>query len=61
MIVSAGANVYPAELELALADHESVADVAVIGLPDDEWGHRVHAIVEPTDASAGPGQEQLRR
>ncbi len=61
MIVSGGANVYPAEVELALADHESVGDIVVIGLPDEEWGHRVHAIVEPTDMSARLDQEELRR
>lgn len=47
MIVTGGANVFPAEVEMALIDHPAVDDVVVIGLPDDEWGHRVHAIVEP--------------
>jgi len=46
MIVSCGANVYCAEVEQALTSHPGVLDAAVIGLPDDEWGHRVHAIVE---------------
>ncbi len=49
MIVSGGANVYPAEVEAALFEHPGIADVVVIGLKDDEWGRRVHAIVEPTD------------
>ena len=49
MIVSGGANVYPAEVEAALAEHERVLDVVVIGLPDDDWGKRVHAIVVTTD------------
>lgn len=47
LIVSGGANVYPAEVEAAIGEHPDVADVVVIGLPDEEWGHRVHAIVEP--------------
>ncbi len=52
MIVSGGANVYPAEVEAALSEHPGVADVVVIGLPDAEWGHRVHAIVQPADGAA---------
>ncbi|HXM55590.1 MAG TPA: AMP-binding protein [Candidatus Dormibacteraeota bacterium] len=45
MIVSGGENIYPAELESALMGHPEVADVAVIGVPDDRWGETVHAIV----------------
>ncbi len=45
MIVSGGENIYPAELEGVLADHPAVADVAVIGVPDDQWGETVKAIV----------------
>jgi bile acid-coenzyme A ligase len=46
MIVSGGANVFPAEVEAALSEHPSVADQVVVGLEDEEWGHRVHAIVQ---------------
>jgi long-chain acyl-CoA synthetase len=46
LIISGGSNVYPAEVEAMLHTHPAVADVAVIGVPDDEWGERVHAIVE---------------
>jgi bile acid-coenzyme A ligase len=49
MIISGGANVFPAEVESALADHPGIADVVVIGLTDDNWGRRVHAVVEPAD------------
>ncbi|MGE5595641.1 MAG: fatty acid--CoA ligase [Hyphomicrobiales bacterium] len=45
MIVSGGENVYPAEVESALFGHPAVADVAVIGVPDDRWGEAVKAIV----------------
>jgi acyl-CoA synthetase (AMP-forming)/AMP-acid ligase II len=45
MIVSGGENVYSAEVENALAKHPAVAACAVIGVPDDRWGERVHAIV----------------
>ena len=52
MIVSGGENIYPAELEGVLAGHPEVADVAVIGVPDDLWGEAVKAIVV---SSAGSG------
>jgi long-chain acyl-CoA synthetase len=45
MIVSGGENVYSAETEEALYSHKAVAECAVIGVPDDIWGERVHAIV----------------
>jgi bile acid-coenzyme A ligase len=45
MIVSGGANVYPAEVEAALDSHSAVLSSAVIGLPDDDLGQRIHAIV----------------
>jgi bile acid-coenzyme A ligase len=54
MIVTGGANVFPAEVESALSEHPGVSDVVVIGLPDEEWGRRVHAIVQPADP---PGQQ----
>ncbi len=45
MIVTGGENVYSAEVESALSTHPAVAQVAVIGIPDDKWGEAVHAIV----------------
>jgi len=45
MIVSGGENVYSAEVENVLIRHPGVAQCAVIGLPDDDWGERVHAVV----------------
>ena len=51
MIVSGGVNVYPAEIEAVLLNHPVVRDVAVIGVPDDEFGERVVAVVEATDPS----------
>jgi len=47
MVITGGMNVYPAEVEAALHAHPGVADVAVIGVPDDDWGERVHAVVQP--------------
>ncbi|RYD85798.1 MAG: acid--CoA ligase, partial [Sphingomonadales bacterium] len=46
LIVSGGANVYPAEVEAAIEAHPDVECAIVIGLPDDDLGHRVHALVE---------------
>ena len=45
MIVTGGENVYSAEVENAVASHPAVAQVAVIGIPDERWGEAVHAIV----------------
>ncbi len=45
MIISGGENVYPSEVEGALGAHAAVKDVAVVGLPDDKWGERVHGVV----------------
>jgi acyl-CoA synthetase (AMP-forming)/AMP-acid ligase II len=45
MIITGGENVYSAEVENALASHPAVAACAVIGVPDSEWGERVHAVV----------------
>ncbi|WP_405904099.1 long-chain fatty acid--CoA ligase [Streptomyces sp. NBC_00656] len=46
MIVTGGENVYSAEVENALAQHPAVASCAVIGVPDAQWGERVHAVIE---------------
>ena len=46
MIISGGANVYPAEVESVLSAHPAVADVAVLGVPHDELGKSVLAVVE---------------
>jgi bile acid-coenzyme A ligase len=50
LIVCGGANIYPAEVEAALDKHPSVRSSVVIGLPDDDLGQRVHAIVDVGDA-----------
>jgi acyl-CoA synthetase (AMP-forming)/AMP-acid ligase II len=47
MIISGGMNVYPAEIEAALEQHPGVFDVAVFGIPSEEWGEQVHATVVP--------------
>ena len=45
MIISGGENIYPAEVESAICDHPDVAEVAVVGVPDDKWGEAVKAVV----------------
>jgi acyl-CoA synthetase (AMP-forming)/AMP-acid ligase II len=52
MIISGGENVYPAEVESAIYGHPDVADVAVIGVPDDKWGEAVKAVVVPRPGAA---------
>ncbi|ADP82441.1 class I adenylate-forming enzyme family protein [Pseudofrankia inefficax] len=59
MIITGGANVFPAEVEAALIDHPGIADVVVIGLRDEEWGRRVHALVEPTDPANPPSTAEI--
>jgi acyl-CoA synthetase (AMP-forming)/AMP-acid ligase II len=51
MIVSGGENVYPAEVENALMAHPEVADVGVVGVPDEKWGEAVHAVVVRAEGS----------
>lgn len=60
LIVTGGANVFPAEVEAALIDHPKVADVVVIGLRDPEWGRRVHAIIEPATRDDPPTLDEVR-
>jgi long-chain acyl-CoA synthetase len=56
MIISGGANIYPAEIEGEIIMHPQVADVAVFGIPDEEWGESVAAVVQP-EAGAAPGPD----
>jgi long-chain acyl-CoA synthetase len=55
MIISGGVNIYPQEVENLLVTHPKVADVAVIGVPNEEFGEEVKAVVQPMDmGAAGP-------
>ena len=53
MIITGGFNVYSAEVEQAVLAHPAVLDCAVVGLPDDKWGERVTAIVQPPPGPRG--------
>lgn len=57
MIISGGANIYPAEVEACLHGHPAVQDVAVIGVPDDHWGESVRALVVLQPGAAATEQE----
>jgi fatty-acyl-CoA synthase/long-chain acyl-CoA synthetase len=59
MIISAGVNIYPAEIEACLHAHPAVADVAVIGVPDDQWGEAVKAVVSRLPDSQVGEQELI--
>ena len=56
LIISGGVNIYPAEVEAVLIGHPAVGDVGVVGVPDDDWGEIVVAVVEPQ-----PGVAPSRR
>ena len=60
LIITGGANVYPAEVESVLSEHPGIADAAVIGIDDDEWGKQVYAILLATDVTAPPTAEEMR-
>jgi acyl-CoA synthetase (AMP-forming)/AMP-acid ligase II len=57
MIISGGENIYPAEVESAIYGHPDVADVAVIGVPDEKWGEAVKAMVVPKPGKSPDPQE----
>jgi long-chain acyl-CoA synthetase len=59
MVVSGGVNIYPAEIEMALINMPEIADCAVFGVPDDEFGEALYAVIEPA-AGADPGVEEVQ-
>ena len=59
MVVSGGENIYPREIEVIILEHPAVADVAVIGIPDDRWGEAVAAVVVLQSEMALTGDELI--
>eukprot|EP00658_Telonema_sp_P-2_P077852 TRINITY_DN7144_c0_g1_i3.p1 TRINITY_DN7144_c0_g1~~TRINITY_DN7144_c0_g1_i3.p1 ORF type:complete len:249 (-),score=69.98 TRINITY_DN7144_c0_g1_i3:226-972(-) len=59
MVVSGGVNIYPAQVEEVLHRHPAVEDVAVFGIPDPEYGEKVHAAVKLVPGTKGLGAQQL--
>jgi fatty-acyl-CoA synthase/long-chain acyl-CoA synthetase len=59
MIISGGMNIYPAEIEAALEQHPGIYDVAVFGIPSDEWGELVHATIVPAPGSELTGDDVM--
>ena len=53
MIISGGANIYPAEIESVLITHPKVYDCCVFGIPNDDWGEEIKAVVQPAENSLG--------
>jgi len=60
MVISGGVNIYPAEIEAALAGHPAIKDCAVFGLPDEEFGEILHACILPVDTTASLEIAELR-
>jgi O-succinylbenzoic acid--CoA ligase len=60
LIISGGENIWPSPIEAALLSHPRVAEAAVAGVPDREWGQRVVAWIVPTDRADPPALEELR-
>lgn len=61
MIITGGENVYPAEIERVLAEHPDISDAAVVGAPDEEWGERIVAVLQPQPGHEVPSIAELRQ
>jgi acyl-CoA synthetase (AMP-forming)/AMP-acid ligase II len=60
MIISGGENIYPREVEEVIYKHPAVAEVAVVGVPDDTWGESVKAVVVLKPDQSGTGEEIIQ-
>jgi len=60
MIISGGVNIYPAEIEAVLVAHPAIADAAVFGIPDEEWGEAVHAVITTYAEVASPSDGDVQ-
>jgi fatty-acyl-CoA synthase len=60
MIIRGGINIYPREIEDLLFTHPQIAEVSVIGVPDERWGEQIAAVIRPADPAAPPVADELR-
>ncbi|MGV9710955.1 AMP-binding protein [Gordonia sp. NPDC003424] len=60
MIIRGGVNLYPREIEELLFGHPAIADVIVLGIPDEYWGEQVAAVIRPADPAVRPDPQQLK-
>lgn len=60
MIIRGGENIYPREIEAALAEHPKVAEALVVGVPSEQWGETVAAVVRPADPASLPTMGELQ-
>ncbi|MFC9359439.1 AMP-binding protein [Rhodococcus sp. NPDC057014] len=60
MIIRGGLNIYPREIEELLFRHDDVAEVAIVGVPDDRWGEQIGAVVRPADPANPPDPTELK-
>lgn len=61
MVISGGVNIYPVEIEETLLEHPAIREIAVIGLPDPEWGERLCAVVVPADTRSPFPADEVER
>ncbi|MDJ0415865.1 AMP-binding protein [Rhodococcus opacus] len=60
MIIRGGLNIYPREIEELLFQHPDVAEVAIVGIPDEKWGEQIGAVVRPSDPANPPDATELK-
>lgn len=60
MIIRGGVNIYPREIEELLFQHDAVADVVVVGVPDEYWGERIGAVIRVFEKEARPSPDEFR-
>lgn len=60
MIIRGGLNIYPREIEDVLFSHPNIADVAVLGIPDERWGEQIAAVIRLNDGENPPTPEALK-
>jgi len=59
MVKTGGVNVFPAEVEAAILEHPGIADAVVLGLPDADWGRRLHAVLVAADPKSPPAAQDM--